>query len=132
MLDLNLDGVEEALANLRRVIAPVNGDTISDHAVAALEPVAADARRLAPKDTHELADSIVVSKTVRGVNGNVRRNGNVFVGPIGSEVEHAWFMEVGTVHMRAQPYLAPAIHENRELVFDILGSNIGNDMLTAI
>lgn len=126
-----MKGIDEAIANLGKVGASVKDERISENAMAALEPVAEDARRLAPKDTHELADNIVISPEVRGVNGNVRRNGAVYVGPVGAAVDHAWFVEVGTVKMRAQPYIAPAVHENQELVFDILGSGIGNDMLTA-
>lgn len=131
-MEFELRGVDEALANLKKVTAPVNNERLGDNAMAALEPVAEDARRLAPVDEGELRDSIIVSDRVFGVNGNANRNGAVYIGPFGAPVEHAWFVEVGTVKMRAQPYLTPAIHENRELVFDILGKKTGNDMLARL
>lgn len=131
-MNFELRGVDDAMANLKKVTDPVNNDHIGDNAMAALEPVAEDARRLAPVDRGELRDSIIVSDRVFGVNGSANRNGAVYIGPFGAPVEHAWFVEVGTVKMRAQPYIAPAVHENRELVFDILGEKIGNDMLARL
>ena len=130
MLALELTGVKEAISNLRAVVAPVNDRRIGENSVAALEPVAEDARRLAPVDDGDLRDSISISGSVVGQNQFDGRA--VFVGPLMGNVFYAGFIEWGTVKMRAQPFLAPAVHENRDLVFDILGSLVGQDMIGAI
>lgn len=127
---LKLKGVEEALASLRAVVAPVNDQRIGENAAVALEPVAEDARRLAPVDDGDLRDSIVVSRSL--AEPNAFDGKAVFVGPLMGNVFYAGFLELGTVKMRAQPFLAPAVHENRELVFDILGSLVGYDMIGAV
>lgn len=130
MLDLKFTGVEEALANLRKTAAPVNDVRIGENAAAALEPVAEDARRLAPVDDGDLRDSIGIATSL--TEQNEFDGKAVFVGPLGANVFYAGFIELGTVKMRAQPFLAPALHENRELVFDVLGSLVGHDMIGAV
>ena len=46
-----------------------------------------------------------------------------FVAQIGAEATYALFVEVGTRHMRAQPYLYPAIQEHLpELELNIVGA----------
>lgn len=130
MLDLKFTGVDEALANIRKVSAPVNDNRIGENAAAALEPVAEDARRLAPVDHGDLRESIGITASLTEQNQFDGRA--VFVGPLGANVFYAAFIELGTVKMRAQPFLAPAVHENRELVFDVLGSLVGYDMIGAL
>lgn len=56
----------------------------------------AKAQELVPVDTGELRDSLYVAPT---------EDGEV----IGAGAEHALFVELGTVHMAAQPYLTPAM-----------------------
>lgn len=43
---------------------------------------------------------------------------------VGSNVEYAAYQELGTVKMRAQPYLRPAIEENKEYFRNILESEL--------
>lgn len=130
MLKFEVDGFREAVSNLRAVAEPVNDRRIGDNAAAALEPVAEDARRLAPVDHGDLRQSIGIAGSL--ADGNIFDGKAVFVGPLTGDVFYAGFIELGTVKMRAQPFLAPAVHENRELVFDILGGLIGADMIGAI
>jgi len=129
-LGFELRGIDEALGNLRAVVAPVNDKRIGENAAAALQPVVEDAKRLAPVEDGDLRDSIGVATSLAEPN---RFDGKaVFVGPLTGDIFYAAFVELGTVKMRARPYLAPAMHENRDLVFEILGENIGNDMLGAL
>lgn len=62
-----------------------------------------DAQRLAPVDTGELRRSIHAEephgRTVRVVAG----------------ADHASYVELGTRHMSAQPYLKPALYRERAL-----------------
>ena len=55
-----------------------------------------EARRLAPVDTGRLRASITVKRTPDGVT-------------VGTNVEYAPYVEYGTRHMAAQPYLRPAV-----------------------
>jgi HK97 gp10 family phage protein len=55
-----------------------------------------DARRRCPVDTGRLRSSITVKRSAQGVT-------------VGSNVEYAGYVEYGTRHMAAQPYLRPAV-----------------------
>ena len=63
MLGFTLDGVDEARRKLAAAIRPVNDRRIGEHAAEVLEPIAEDARRLAPKRSGRLAASILVAPT---------------------------------------------------------------------
>lgn len=133
MLDFKLTGVEDAIAALRRAVAPVNDERIGENAMAALEPIAEEARRLVPVDSGDLRDSIAISNTLADGGANGRA---VYVGPVragdGKNVFYAHFIEFGTIKMRAYPFLAPAVFKHRELVFDVLAVRIGDDMVRAV
>lgn len=134
MIDLTLDGFEEALQRLRGVDEAVKAN-IGANAQAALEPVAEEARRLAPVRSGDYRDSITVSDVVADENGSFSggQNGNtVLVGPLTSDVFYAWFLEFGTVNMAAQPVLLPAVEAHEALVFEILGERIGRDIEGAL
>lgn len=57
------------------------------------------AKRLCPVDTGRLRSSITEE---------LRHDGEGLVEVVGTNVEYAAFVELGTVHSRAQPYLRPA------------------------
>jgi len=63
--------------------------------------VQADAKRMVPVDEGNLKGSIV-----REVDGNTAT--------VGTNVEYAEHVEYGTRHMDAQPYMRPAIDNNRK------------------
>lgn len=132
MFDFELTGVENAIAAVRRAVTPVNDQRIGENAGKALEPVAEEARRLAPVRSGTLRDSIVVSTQLGGYSTDARV---VYVGPLtagGSDAFYAHFIEFGTVTMRAEPFMAPAVFKHRDLVFEVLGLKIGQDMIGAI
>lgn len=134
MLDFALDGIDEALDAVRRVVRPVNDKRIGENASAALEPVAEDARRLVPVESGDLRDTIRVSAEYSGEGYTDGRM--VVVGPLAAgdarHVFYAHFLEFGTITMRAQPFMGPAVAKHQELVFDVLGERIGQDMIGAI
>ena len=133
MLDFAFDGIDEALDAVRRVVRPVNDERIGENAAAALEPVAEDARRLVPVESGDLRDTIRVSVEYSGEGYTDGRM--VVVGPLAAgdarHVFYAHFLEFGTITMRAQPFFGPAIAKHQELVFDVLGKRIGQDMIGA-
>ncbi|WP_338445952.1 HK97-gp10 family putative phage morphogenesis protein [Pelagerythrobacter marensis] len=125
--ELVVDGFEDALRRIRSITGQVHGN-IGDNAMAALEPVAEDARRLAPVDSGEYRDSIVVADRLAGESTREGAS-SVYIGPLHSNVFYAWFLEFGTVNMPAYPVIIPAIEANRELVFEVLGERVANDIL---
>lgn len=58
------------------------------------------AKRLCPVDTGRLRSSIVYE---------VAATGRTITARIGTNVEYAGYVEFGTRHMRARPYLRPAL-----------------------
>lgn len=133
MLDFAIDGLTDALDNLRRAVAPVNDRRIGENAAAALEPVAEEARRLVPQDSGDLHDTIGIANELAdfGTSGP-----GVYVGVLRAggdrHVFYGHFIEFGTVTQRAQPFLAPAVFKYQDLVFDVLGVKIGEDMMGAL
>lgn len=66
--------------------------------------VAEDARRMAPVDTGTLRDSI---------DAEVSGSGTEIVVRVGSNVDYAVYVEMGTSEQSAQPYLRPAVTKKR-------------------
>lgn len=62
------------------------------------------AKRLCPVDTGRLRSSITEE---------LRHDGDGLVEVVGTDVEYAAFVELGTSRMRAQPYLRPAAEAAR-------------------
>ena len=112
-MQFRLDGLEDALRNLRSIEHAVKPDNLQEDALEAVEPIAKDARSLAPVDEGELRDSI---------QPKIFEDGTVGV-EIGNWKGH--FFEFGTVKMRATPMLAPAFDANESLVLDIFGGRVG-------
>lgn len=84
-----------------------NLETAMDDVV---EQIAADASRRAPYETGWL------SSNIRGiVLGWV---GQVLEGAVGTNVDYGKFQEEGTRYMDPNPYLGPAIEENRQWAFN--------------
>lgn len=65
----------------------------------ALNDIQSGAANRAPVDTGALKSSISTS---------VQRRGATIRGEVGPTVRYAGYVENGTIHMRAQPYLRPA------------------------
>lgn len=130
MLDFTLSGIDAALANIRRIGSAVTDDTIKPEAMAALEPVLETARQLVPRDTDELHDSLVISDRLHDAPER-GKGGSVYVGVLQGQALHGWFVEGGTVHMQAQPFLGPAFEQHRDLIIDILGKGAGRLILNA-
>ncbi|WP_413061930.1 HK97-gp10 family putative phage morphogenesis protein [Sphingomonas carotinifaciens] len=93
-----------------------------------------EAQRLAPVRTGALRDSIRVTDDREGLlYGKLNGTGmSVYVGPVGSvedgDVYYAAFQEFGTIHMRATPYMRPAIASKRpeaeKLVLTLLAQDV--------
>lgn len=76
--------------------------------------VETEAKKLAPVDTGRLRNSIT----------HEQEDENTEI--IGSNVEYASFVCLGTSKMGARPYLRPAIDNNRDKINKIIKSELGN------
>lgn len=125
MMQFEMAGFDEALANLRKIDAATKSPAMSAGAIKALEPVAADARELAPVRRGDLRDGITISAKVPEGEPDRFDGRAVYVGILTGKPFYAGFVEFGTVNMRAQPFLAPAVDANEALIFNILGAEAG-------
>lgn len=113
------DGVEfdwdsgkspESLAGKFGELDDVLEDKLEDTMETVVTKIAADASRKAPYETGWL------SSHIRGiVLGWV---GEVLEGEVGTNVEYGKFQEEGTRYMDPNPYLEPAIEDNRQWAFE--------------
>lgn len=133
MLKLSIEGFDEARRRLAEAVRPVNDRRIGDHAAEVLEPIAEDARRLAPVLSGRLRDSILVAQTFEFTGETDGQSVSVGVLDAGGDgVFWGHFAEFGTVHQGAEPFLAPAVYKNIDLVFEALGKRVGEDMTGAL
>ena len=130
MLDFAMSGIDDAISAIRRIGGAVTDDTIKPVAAKALEPVLETARQLVPRDTDELHDSLVISDRLHSAPER-GKGGSVYVGVLQGQALHGWFVEGGTVHMQAQPFLGPSFEQHRELIVDVLGKGAGRLILNA-
>lgn len=70
--------------------------------------VEADAKKMCPVDTGRLRASIT--------HEVLKLADDIYQGRIGTNVEYAEYVELGTDKMPAQPYLRPALENNRDKI----------------
>ncbi len=109
MINFNLKGVDEALRKLEMIDEAVSDRSLRADALEILEPIAEDARSLAPVDEGDLRDSIQTTVFEDGSVGVIIRDWK------------GHFFEFGTVNMRAQPMLLPAWDKHEESLGNAFG-----------
>ncbi|MBQ0088117.1 MAG: HK97 gp10 family phage protein [Prevotellaceae bacterium] len=77
-----------------------------------------DAKINAPVDTGALRNSIA---------STVETGSGVIEGIVYTPLEYAPYVEYGTWKMKAQPFMGPALNQNRELIIDTLKEALAND-----
>lgn len=93
---------------------------------AAAKPVVATAKRAAPVQFGDLEDSIKARAIKRsrrrfGIRVGTSWRESMFTG----ETFYGAFIEFGTTHMDAQPFMRPAFDENHDTVFRIFQQTAG-------
>lgn len=137
---MRIEGLEEVLERLDNLI---DENTLEKALGQACAIVEATAKQKAPKDTGELR---------RSITSRVEQQGDDFVGIVYTPLEYAPYVEYGTglfaeeggradtpwsyqndkgewvstSGMKPQPYLRPALDENREEILRILAEVITN------
>ena len=103
MISVRVEGMEEILRDLRKAQADVQQEArevLKDQA----KVIRDDARSRCPEDTGTLKKSVRSSVSRKGLNASVSAGGKVQ----GKDAYYAQFVEFGTKHSPAQPFLYPA------------------------
>lgn len=146
-------GVHELSRQLDRLKAQVDAQSKAMASVArkAFKPVLDEAKALAPRDTGELADSIKM-KTERPKSGDaavkvgltIGRSGRARQASVASAAfgegqskalpaARRWhFVELGTAHEAAQPFLRPALDRRSSEVMDVIRAELRAEIDRAV
>lgn len=103
MISVRVEGMEEILRDLRKAQADVQQEArevLKEQA----KIIRDDARSRCPEDTGTLKKSVRLSVSRKGLNASVSAGGKVQ----GKDAYYAQFVEFGTKHSPAQPFLYPA------------------------
>lgn len=138
---IRMDGVEEILQRLENLADTTNIEAAMGKACALVERAA---KQNAPKDTGALRNSIT---------STVEKDGDDIVGVVFTPLEYAPYIEYGTglfaenggrkdvpwnyqddqgdwhstSGLKPQPFMRPAVSDNRNKILEILGESINND-----
>lgn len=136
MIAFKLEGLEALKGQLEELEVQTAERALRRAARKAFEPVLATAQSLVPKRTGLLRDSIRVQVG--------RPNGGEAVVQVGLRLAAAkgegglppsarWhFVELGTAHMPAEPFLRPALDQNAQQVVDILRDEVAKGIARAL
>jgi HK97 gp10 family phage protein len=105
-----LEGFDELQEKLKQLSYIAQRQTMTAAIRAGAEVVAAGAAAMAPRRTGRLSTNIVVvtagrEQTLDQVTAKIGPSKTAYYGR---------FVEKGTIHMRARPFLAPALEQNIE------------------
>jgi HK97 gp10 family phage protein len=107
MITANIKGMPDLLRELQRLSEAAQGRVARNMAMGAARVVAKHARALAPVDTGALKKSV---KARRGKQRLAKGQALAFANA--ADFKSHW-LEYGTVHQPAQPYLRPALDANQ-------------------
>ena len=110
-----VEGIEEILKDLRQMEGEAR-QCVVDVLREETKPVVEDARSRAPKDTGAMARGIKRSISKKKLEARISAGGMVG----GVDTYYAQFVEFGTKHMPAQPFLFPACRAHEERIGDAL------------
>ena len=112
-----IEGTDETIRNLGRINDAVLAE-LEQAVMPGTEVVAESARQKVPVDTGKLKESIQARVTKKNASG-------VTVIVAAGTDEYYWlFIEFGTSKMPAQPFLRPALDENRAAVKREFGAQL--------
>lgn len=121
MNSIELQGVDQMLAELRRRLGNASGRLESRALRAAGEPMAEDMRNRVKMSERQYKSGRHMKEDIR-VSRVVRREGRkyVLIGPTKKTNWRAHFLEFGTSQMSARPFIEPAFHARKGEALQIL------------
>jgi len=115
---VDLEGLDALFGQLDALV-----DDMKDAALKGLDEglreTVSRAKFLAPVDTGQLRDSIT---------SEVERRGDEIHGKVAARTGYATYVELGTRHQPAQPYLYPAAKETEDAVKDKVAGAVNNTL----
>lgn len=150
-MSVKVQGLAGLLGQLEQLKTNLAVKALASAARAAFKPVLDDAKRLCPRDSGALADSLRL-KVEKPSSGDTVVKVGIMVGASrlvkqarmaaaafgeSQSVElppaRRWhFVELGTSKMAAHPYLRPALDTNAEQVVDLLAAELRKQILAAV
>jgi HK97 gp10 family phage protein len=134
-MTVRLEGFRELERALNELPKSTGKNVLRRVAKGALQPIAEKAKSLAPKESGDLAGSIMVSerrtKRVTRVNRFDRNTGiEMAMGPVsgGGVLNYATFAEFGTIDTTAKPFMRPAWHGGKDDALDYVKANLGREI----
>jgi HK97 gp10 family phage protein len=122
-LKTHIEGLDEVI-KLVAELGDAAAEALDKAAKAGAEIVLSAAKQKVPVDTGELRDSLILKKS-RTRKPNIRSQYYVTKK---SGAEHFAPVELGTSKMKAQPFLRPAIDENKRNI----AKTVNDEMLRAV
>lgn len=125
----------EGLKALNDALTDLKGSTargvVRRTALKVMEPMAEEARRMAPDDPStgnpDLKSSIAVSTRASRVRPS-RDSVTVYMGPTKEGYPQAIMQEFGTVHHPPQAYMRPAWDDGKDKLLDDFGQILGEEI----
>ena len=105
---ISKDDIDKLLGNLKNISSEITEKVKDEIELTAIE-IETDAKQLCPVDTGRLRSSI-----------KALTDRDKMAALVGSNVEYAAFVELGTNKQEAHPYLYPAFFKNMHKLFDRL------------
>lgn len=146
-----LNGVAGLREQLAAVDAQLAAKALASSMRAVFKPVLDTARALVPVDTGELRDSLVLSVVkpsggdlvvavgIRIGKGTGAKQAKIAAAAFGEgqlktlSPSRRWhFIELGTVHMKARPFLRPALDKNAQRVLSLLKDEVARRIQKAL
>ena len=98
---VDLKSLDKLVRNLQRDLPEVAEDVVT----MATMQIERTAKEKCPVDTGRLRDSI---------HSDIEKDSDGTTGSVGTDVEYGPHVELGTSKMQAQPFMKPAMDENKE------------------
>jgi len=134
---ISVEGLKELDAALSQLQGTAAKTTLRRVARRALEPMRAEAQRLAPDDPDtpnpDLESSIIISSRQKsGRQGRrsaeEKRSVVVYMGPSPEGYPQAVMQEFGTAHHPPQPYMRPAFDGEKDGALEIIKADLGDEI----
>ena len=122
---MNVDGIDKVLANMAKVSAVVQGKALKDGLMAG--GLVVEGQTKVNIRNHNLIDTGFMLGSVKA---QAQGNDHVVVG-VGAE--YSIYHEFGTSRgLPARPFLAPALHKNKEQIIAAVRTSVANAIESAL
>ena len=122
-LKAKISGADDLVKKVDKIVAAVDGRKQGKRLQEAAEPILERMQQLVPVRSGALRKSLGIALDNDGLT--------VRIGPIGDPKWRAHFVEFGTVHMSAEPFIRPAFDGEKDQVSKKVAAQLRSDILNA-